>query len=197
MGISIFFCIYRQIFKQFLTNRILRDPRQRRLFKTNDLYDLFSLGSSDTPSSETGALFAGTGSEVKRPQEKRKRSSCSSGSHPITHSPPLHTSTTSSKHCDTSSTASKSSSSSGSKAKVKSIDEIRKAWQSQLFGNKEADTSETSSTAIPSSSSSSSGVCANGRSSEQPHCKQRKRRHDGTSKDVNVKKKIMIVVGNI
>ena len=56
-------CICRQIFKQFLTNRILRDPRQRRFFKSNDLYELFTL---DPPSkqTETGAIFAGTGSEV-------------------------------------------------------------------------------------------------------------------------------------
>ena len=35
---------HRQIFKQFLTNKILKDPRQRRFFKTKDLMDLFTLG---------------------------------------------------------------------------------------------------------------------------------------------------------
>ena len=174
----------RQIFKQFLTNRILRDPRQRRLFKTNDLYDLFTLGSSDTPSSETGALFAGTESEVsvdrkktRSQKERPKKQPTSSLS--TTHSPPLHTSTTSSTHNDTSSSKS-SSNISGSKTKLKSIDEIRKAWQVQLFGNKETDTDETSSSTIPSSSSS--GTCNDSTSGEQPHRKQRKRRHDGTSK---------------
>ena len=65
----------RQIFKQFLTNRVLRDPRQRRFFKSNDLYELFTLGSSEGPhKTETGAIFAGTGSEVNMPKkEKRKR----------------------------------------------------------------------------------------------------------------------------
>ncbi|GMF82957.1 unnamed protein product, partial [[Candida] boidinii] len=36
---------HRQIFKQFLTNKILKDPQQKRFFKMNDLYDLFSLDS--------------------------------------------------------------------------------------------------------------------------------------------------------
>ncbi|XP_045212633.2 DNA excision repair protein ERCC-6-like [Mercenaria mercenaria] len=56
---------HRQIFKQFLTNRVLKDPKQRRLFKTNDLYELFSLGlSDDKGETETTAIFAGTGSDV-------------------------------------------------------------------------------------------------------------------------------------
>ena len=46
---------HRQIFKQFLTNKILRDPKQRRFFKSNDLYDLFSLGSEEN--NETKELF--------------------------------------------------------------------------------------------------------------------------------------------
>ena len=68
---------YRQIFKQFLTNRVLRDPRQRRFFKSNDLYELFTLGSSDGHhKTETNAIFAGTGSEVKMPRkDKRKKKS--------------------------------------------------------------------------------------------------------------------------
>lgn len=35
---------HRQIFKQFLTNRILTDPKQKRFFKIHELHDLFSLG---------------------------------------------------------------------------------------------------------------------------------------------------------
>lgn len=51
---------HRQIFKQYLTNRILADPKQTRFFKTSDLYDLFSLGTSGEPGvSETGDLLAG------------------------------------------------------------------------------------------------------------------------------------------
>ena len=56
---------HRQIFKQFLTNRVLKDPRQRRFFKSNTLFELFTLGSSSSDgSTETSAIFAGTGSEV-------------------------------------------------------------------------------------------------------------------------------------
>lgn len=71
---------HRQIFKQFLTNRILKDPRQRRFFKSNHLHDLFTLDSSATDggTTETSALFAGTGSEIlppvsSRSHKKRKR----------------------------------------------------------------------------------------------------------------------------
>ena len=68
---------YRQIFKQFLTNRVLKDPKQRRFFKSNDLFELFTLGD-DSPSggTETSAIFAGTNSDVKlrhRPRAPGKR----------------------------------------------------------------------------------------------------------------------------
>lgn len=63
---------HRQIFKQFLTNRVLKDPRQKRFFKTNDLFELFTL-SDDLKNTESNALFAGTDSEVKIP--KRSKSS--------------------------------------------------------------------------------------------------------------------------
>jgi hypothetical protein len=33
-------CVY-QVFKQLLSDRVLKDPKQRRLFKANDLYELF------------------------------------------------------------------------------------------------------------------------------------------------------------
>ncbi|XP_043912706.1 DNA excision repair protein ERCC-6 [Protopterus annectens] len=71
---------HRQIFKQFLTNRVLKDPKQRRFFKSNDLYELFTLSSPDgTHDTETGAIFAGTGSEVKVPirfKKKTQEKSC-------------------------------------------------------------------------------------------------------------------------
>ena len=56
---------HRQIFKQLLINRVLKDPTQRRFFKANDLHDLFSLSEGTSDKTETSALFAGTGSEVK------------------------------------------------------------------------------------------------------------------------------------
>ncbi|KAK9470228.1 SNF2 family N-terminal domain-containing protein, partial [Dipodascopsis tothii] len=62
---------HRQIFKQFLTNKILKDPKQRRFFKMNDMHDLFSLGD-DTAGTETGSLFSGTERRIE-PKRKRRR----------------------------------------------------------------------------------------------------------------------------
>ena len=67
---------YRQIFKQFLTNRVLKDPKQRRFFKSNDLFELFTLGD-DNPKTgtETSAIFAGTNSDVKLGHHRPTRDS--------------------------------------------------------------------------------------------------------------------------
>ena len=54
---------HRQLFKQFLTNKILRDPKQRQTFQMRDLHDLFTLGGADERVTETSELFKGT--EVK------------------------------------------------------------------------------------------------------------------------------------
>lgn len=54
---------HRQIFKQFLTNKILRDPKQRQTFQMKDLHDLFTLGGENQGPTETSELFQGT--EVK------------------------------------------------------------------------------------------------------------------------------------
>ena len=48
---------HRQIFKTFLQNKILKDPKQRRLFKNSDLHDLFSLGDQTEQGTETGDMF--------------------------------------------------------------------------------------------------------------------------------------------
>ncbi|NXG72331.1 ERCC6 protein, partial [Baryphthengus martii] len=65
---------HRQIFKQFLTNRVLKDPKQRRFFKSNDLYELFTLSSPDvSQGTETSAIFAGTGSDVEVPKRHLKQ----------------------------------------------------------------------------------------------------------------------------
>ena len=68
---------HRQIFKQFLTNKILKDPKQRRFFKMNDLHDLFSLAGSETEGTETGDMFAGTEMSFKNngtntPRKRRR-----------------------------------------------------------------------------------------------------------------------------
>lgn len=54
---------HRQLFKQFLTNKILRDPQQRQTFQIKDLHDLFTLGGANDAVTETSELFKGT--EVK------------------------------------------------------------------------------------------------------------------------------------
>ncbi|KAJ3375651.1 hypothetical protein GGF31_002854 [Allomyces arbusculus] len=48
---------HRQIFKQFLANKVLKDPKQQRFFKLNDLRDLFTLASEDQTTAETTDLF--------------------------------------------------------------------------------------------------------------------------------------------
>lgn len=63
---------HRQIFKTFLTNKILKDPKQRRFFKMNDLHDLFTLGDADEKGTETGDLF--NGSERNFQGSKQRRS---------------------------------------------------------------------------------------------------------------------------
>ena len=50
---------HRQIFKTFLTNKILKDPKQRRFFKVNDLHDIFTLGDDLEKGTETGEMFEG------------------------------------------------------------------------------------------------------------------------------------------
>jgi len=65
---------HRQIFKQLLCNRVLKDPTQRRIFKSTDLYDLFTLNEGTSDKTETSALLAGTNSEVNvKPQEGRSK----------------------------------------------------------------------------------------------------------------------------
>ncbi|KAI4175028.1 MAG: hypothetical protein LQ346_008149 [Caloplaca aetnensis] len=54
---------HRQLFKQFLTNKILKDPKQRQTFQMQDLHDLFTLGNANDGPTETSELFKGT--EVK------------------------------------------------------------------------------------------------------------------------------------
>ncbi|KAI1116203.1 SNF2 family N-terminal domain-containing protein [Nemania sp. NC0429] len=48
---------HRQIFKQFLSNKVLKDPKHRTTFNLNDLHDLFTLGSSEETGTETSRLF--------------------------------------------------------------------------------------------------------------------------------------------
>nr|XP_046258191.1 DNA excision repair protein ERCC-6 isoform X2 [Scatophagus argus] len=73
---------HRQIFKQFLTNRVLKDPKQRRFFKSNDIYELFTLSDPDgSQGTETSAIFAGTGSDVKAPEKSERPRLSHTGKH--------------------------------------------------------------------------------------------------------------------
>ena len=56
---------HRQLFKQFLINKILRDPKQRQTFQMKDLHDLFTLGGADDNKTETGGMFKGAEVEFK------------------------------------------------------------------------------------------------------------------------------------
>ena len=51
----------RQIFKTAITNQVLKDPKQRRLFSQNDLKDLFTLKADSADSTETGKITKGRG----------------------------------------------------------------------------------------------------------------------------------------
>lgn len=52
---------------------MLKDPKQRRFFKSNDLYELFTLSSPDAAqSTETSAIFAGTASAHGKPRSPGK-----------------------------------------------------------------------------------------------------------------------------
>ncbi|RAL11995.1 DNA-dependent ATPase RAD26 [Aspergillus homomorphus CBS 101889] len=56
---------HRQIFKQFLTNKILKDPNQRQTFQMSDLHDLFSLGEDNQGATETSKIFKDTAMTFK------------------------------------------------------------------------------------------------------------------------------------
>lgn len=57
---------HRQIFKQFLTNKVLKDPKQRQTFQMSDLHDLFTLGGERPDGeTETGNIFRGSEVNVK------------------------------------------------------------------------------------------------------------------------------------
>ncbi|CAN8003300.1 unnamed protein product [Ixodes hexagonus] len=85
---------HRQIFKQFLTNRVLKDPKQRRFFKTNDLHELFCLADdAKQKRTETSAIFAGTGSDV-RPKVKEPKTKNLQTSDARTRDPTVKTSPT-------------------------------------------------------------------------------------------------------
>lgn len=70
---------HRQIYKHFLTNKILKNPQQRRFFKARDMKDLFTLNEGqETGSTETFNIFSQLSGDVdvvgtlKDGQDKKK-----------------------------------------------------------------------------------------------------------------------------
>ena len=66
---------HRQLFKQFLANKILKDPNSRQAVPMNDLNDLFTLGSDTGGESETGRLFKGSETRFSDADDTRKATS--------------------------------------------------------------------------------------------------------------------------
>lgn len=50
---------HRQIFKQFMTNKVLKDPKQRSSYDLTDLYDLFSFNAGDSAALQRSEMFKG------------------------------------------------------------------------------------------------------------------------------------------
>ncbi|KAF5021554.1 hypothetical protein F66182_6411 [Fusarium sp. NRRL 66182] len=48
---------HRQIFKQFMTNKVLKDPKQRSSYDLSDLYDLFSFNTGEDVSANRSEVF--------------------------------------------------------------------------------------------------------------------------------------------
>lgn len=56
---------HRQIYKHFLTNKILKNPKQRRFFKARDMKDLFTLNDDEeSASTETSNIFGQVSEDV-------------------------------------------------------------------------------------------------------------------------------------
>lgn len=50
---------HRQIFKQFMTNKVLKDPKQRSSYDLSDLYDLFTYNAGDQAAAQRSDVFKG------------------------------------------------------------------------------------------------------------------------------------------
>lgn len=56
---------HRQIYKHFLTNKVLKNPQQRRFFKARDMKDLFTLQDDEgNGSTETSNIFGQLSKDV-------------------------------------------------------------------------------------------------------------------------------------
>ncbi|GLU03662.1 hypothetical protein SLE2022_208500 [Rubroshorea leprosula] len=83
---------HRQIYKHYLTNKVLKNPKQRRLFKARDMKDLFILNDDEeSGSTETSNIFGKLSEDVnivgaqKDKQDKLKHPK--TGGRSATHAP--------------------------------------------------------------------------------------------------------------
>ncbi|KHN95899.1 SNF2-related protein [Metarhizium album ARSEF 1941] len=60
---------HRQIFKQFMTNKVLKDPKQRSSYDLSDLYDLFSYNAGDRAAAERSEVFKGAEVDISAKTE--------------------------------------------------------------------------------------------------------------------------------
>ena len=63
---------HRQIFKTFLTNKVLTDPKQKRFFTRRDMKDLFSLDEGKGGETETARVFREVAEEVYAEEEEEE-----------------------------------------------------------------------------------------------------------------------------
>ncbi|KAH9625999.1 hypothetical protein KSS87_016812 [Heliosperma pusillum] len=78
---------HRQIYKHFLTNKILKNPQQRRFFKARDLKDLFVLTDEEhAGSTETSNIFGQLSEQVNvvgTEKDDQQNHDCSTSSAPL------------------------------------------------------------------------------------------------------------------
>ncbi|KYK61124.1 hypothetical protein DCS_02265 [Drechmeria coniospora] len=63
---------HRQIFKQFMTNKVLKDPKQRSSYDLSDLYDLFSYNPGDDPALQRSEVFKGAEVDLASTRNMKK-----------------------------------------------------------------------------------------------------------------------------
>jgi DNA excision repair protein ERCC-6 len=56
---------HRQIFKQFMTNKVLKDPKQRSSYDISDLYDLFTFTGGENAAAERSEVFRGAELDIQ------------------------------------------------------------------------------------------------------------------------------------
>lgn len=71
---------HRQIFKQFMTNKVLKDPKQRSSYDLSDLYDLFTYNAGNAAAAQRSDAFKGAELEISSKGDKNNLSDKKSAS---------------------------------------------------------------------------------------------------------------------